>query len=154
MKKMYANLCLLSLLVLFSREVSGQQLQLLSEKFATSVHEKYPAWRLSRKEMKSASTFYVWETEKQPQAVFVSIYPTESEQTAAERLRRGMMIMQIPPKSELKNLGDEAFLYQSNGSEACTIVFRKSGFFIRIAAPSLAIGRDFANTLLELIASK
>ncbi len=105
-----------SLLVLLGCSM-GAVTQDLSQSIESSIQNNESDWQLSAKKLRPAqellphSTSYWWKSGEQ--SVVVEVFVNPSEQTASALLRQYAFRIPVAPKEELKDLGDQALLYQS-----------------------------------------
>ena len=151
MKLTILLLTIASLLITFSVNLK-QDFSFLLDKVETSMKVNKPNWKLTEKEVTSKSGRYEWKLDKQ--YVTASIYPTRSEEDAIELLKQTMRRVPVGPKSKLSELGDEAYLYKSDGHEGSMILIRKANTFIQINSSRLEHAEAFAKDINTLIQSK
>ena len=113
-----------------------------------SIRSNEPTWQLSAKERQPKSTIYRWKAGNEN--VVAEVFVTSSKQAASDLLQEHAFRVPVPPKQKLKDLGDEALLYQS-GSAAGMILFRRSNVFILLTGSSLTHARRFANHIVNVI---
>jgi hypothetical protein len=131
----------------------AQDAQSLISKVEDNFKTKHPDWRFLYKQIDATNTVYVYYIEKI--ALQFLIGYTDSEEMATKEYENYKHGMPVGPKAQLKDLGDEAVLYQSNGREKCSIYFRKSNVVVvMIGAPSFTVAEGLAKEIAGLIPNK
>ena len=114
-----------------------------------SIKNNEPTWQLSAKERQPKSTIYRWKAGNEN--VVAEVFVTSSKQAASDLLQEHAFRVPVPPKQKLKDLGDEALLYQSGSAANGMILFRRSNVFILLTGSSLSHARRFANHIVNVI---
>ena len=137
-----------SILLLFFGSMAAVTQDLLSL-IEGSVKDNEPTWQLSAKERLPKSTIYRWKAGNEK--VVAEVFVTSSKQAASDLLQEHAFRVPVPPKQKLKDLGDEALLYQSGSAANGMILFRRSNVFILLTGSSLTHTRRFASHIVSVI---
>lgn len=126
-----------------------QDRKVILERARRYIEEKELTWKLESKEdLKDGQVFY-WKSDKQSATVSIVIFSSEDE--AKTRLLKKVNMVPVPHKSKINNFGDEAFLYQSEGSRTCMLLIRKETVFIQVNADECANAEKFAKHTIKSI---
>ena len=138
---------------LFITPFNAQDVHTFSSKVDDHIKNKHPDWRSLMKQIDGTDISNVWFVEEK-KALQCLIGYTASEQAAKREYDNYNHGFSVGPTAQLKNLGDEAVFYQSNGSEACTIIFRKSNVAVLLMGGPCVVSKGLAQEIAELIANK
>jgi hypothetical protein len=119
------------------------------ERVRSYIEEKEPTWKLDRKEELNDGQVFHWRSDKQ--RVTVSIVTFSSEDETITHLSKQLIMVPVPYKSKINNLGNEAFLYQSAGTKTCMLLIRKETVFIQVNADECADAEKFAKHIIKSI---
>lgn len=109
------------ILVIVGCNAMASRLQ-LSSLIESSMKDKEPNWRLYSKEAEPRSTIYIWKSGKD--ILVAKVFVTASEQAASDTFRKYARRFAVPPKERLKDLGDEALIFQSDNFPSGSLLFR------------------------------
>jgi hypothetical protein len=79
----------------------------------------------------------------------IHVFTTGSPKEAAAALQKRMNMVQVGPTAELKNLGDEAYIWKGPNQDTGIIRFRKGNFVIEVNASKSAIAEKFSAYAVE-----
>jgi len=130
----------------------GPTQELQSSTIEASIKSKEPGWELSAKETEAKSTLYRWKSGRE--SVEVLVFVTASPQAAADKLEEYARHVPVPPKEKVQGLGEKALLFQSQNTDVCMILFRRSNVFFHINGSLPANAKRFAKHLDDLVANK
>ena len=123
-------------------------MMLYLERVVEHIQENEQTWTLNRKEdFKKGRVFY-WQSGKQ--RVDVSIVLLASSEDAKTHLYNTINQVPVPYKSKMENLGDEAVLYQSEGTTRSMLLLRRGTIFIQVNADEFTHGKKFAEYIIGL----
>jgi hypothetical protein len=146
--KMSLSPVIILLFVFNAMGIPLQNQSVILERVERYLEEKEPAWKLYRKEDVKHGRVFDWQSGKQ--RISVSIRTFTSADEARTDLRNTMMKVTAPPKSEIKSLGDEAFLYQSEGTNRCMLLIRRGTNLIQVNADEFAQAEKFSKHIISL----
>jgi|SRR5215467_5717771 len=126
-----------------------QDRQIVLERARRYIEEQEPTWKLDSKEDLNGGQVFYWKSDKQSVTVSIVIFSSEDE--AKTCLLKKVNMVPVPPKSKINNLGDEAVLYQSEGSRRCMLLIRKETVFIQVNADECADAEKFAKHIIKSI---
>jgi hypothetical protein len=130
----------------------GGQTRELQATIENSIKLKEPAWELSAKESEPKSTFYRWISGRE--WVEIHVFVTASPQAAADQLEEYARHVPVPPKEKVQGLGEKALFYQSQNTDVCMILFRRSDVFFHINGSMPTNAKRFAKHLDDLLANR
>ena len=130
-------------------ETPLQDRQDIFERVRRYIEEKESAWKLDRKEDLNDGQVFHWKSDKQ--CAIVSIETFSSEEESRTYLLKNITKVSVSYKSKINDLGDEAFLYQSKGSDACALLIRKGTVYIQVNADECANAERFARHITTSI---
>jgi hypothetical protein len=146
-------LTVIALLITLSSSASlAQDVQSFSSKVDDNFKNKHPDWKFVSKAIEGTNITYNWFIGNKGLQCLVSY--TASEQAAKkdyDNINRGFS---VGPKAELKDLGDEAVLYQTKGYDRSSMVLRKSNVVVLIYSPTFAAADSLAREIAGLIPNK
>lgn len=126
----------------------------LLEKFERIGPEMGGGFKLRGKDMEVTPTIvqvtYDWELNGK-EGVLVGVLVSKTEQAASQQIQNAVGRMSVGPNRQLEKFGDEAYLYQSAGTDACMIIARSGKIVIQLNAPTEAIGIQFVKALITAI---
>jgi hypothetical protein len=146
----------LSLLIAcWSFSVLAQEKPKLFSNIERVFHEKEPSWKVERIYPNNTSEDIVFRSGKNQASVQIAIWKTEKEAEdvfAGESLAFDNTAGKKQVKTLLPKLGDENHIWTNRGSTAWpTIKFRKKNVNVTVFAPSLVVGKRFAQYVLQQI---
>lgn len=151
--KLFICLCVFATsMAVFSASQNSQDLSSLLAKIERSAKTNKPIWQLKVKDVNDQSGHYEWRLDKQ--YVTVSLRSSLSETEASELLKQAMRRVPVAPKSKLTGLGNEAYLYKSDGQDGSMILIRKANVFIQVNSSHLEPAQSFAKDISDLVQSK
>jgi len=118
------------------------------DKVHGTLTTKEPGWKITRKESEGSRTTYQWEMEGVGKAN-IHIFTNGSPEEAAVTLQKLINRVQVGPIVQLKNLGDEAYIWRSG-----IIRFRKGNFVIEVVATKPAIAEKLSAYAAEAVPEK
>src|SRR5215510_13105857 len=127
-------------------EASLQDRQEIFERVRRYIEEKEPAWKLDRKEDLNDGQVFHWKSDKQRATISIETFSSEEE--SRTHLLKNVTRVPVPYQSKINDLGDEAFLYQSKGSDACSLLIRKGTAYIQVNADECASAEQFAKHII------
>jgi hypothetical protein len=139
--------CAMLLLTCISITMSTQAPQSAATSLLDKAHDaltaKEPGWKITNKESSGNRTTYRWEMAGSGKAE-IHVFTTDSPNEAATALQKRMNMVQVGPTAELKNLGDEAYIWKGPNHDTGIIRFRKGNFVIEVNASKSAIAEKFS----------
>jgi len=146
--KLSVSLIMILFCIFTSMGTSWQNKAIILERVVEHIQAKEPAWNLNRKEDLDNGRVFHWQSGKQ--RVDVSIVILASSEEAKAYLYNKINQVPVPYKSKMENLGDEAVLYQSEGTTRCMLLMRRGTIFIQVNADEFTNGKKFAEYVVGL----
>jgi len=118
----------------------------LYTRITTATEKNEPDWKLARRALLPDQLVMRWDSNKDRLIVAVSILPSVAK--AKEVLKSEVDQMEnrpspTPPKTELKDFGDECYMLKSNDGAGAHILFRQGIYYVHVGAPTEEVARRF-----------
>lgn len=152
MKNLLMSLFLVSFLVCIASTVVSQDMPSLRKNAEDTVKAKNPAWRLLTKQERGKEITYQWGNNKAD--VTLTIFYGTSQQEAMDRMKRAVDSLSVGPAKQLADIGDEAYLWKTEGNGFAGIRFRKANVYIDLSGSSVALVEDLARKLANHVQTK
>lgn len=149
MKNLSMVLFLVSVLLCFAISVVGQDMPSFRKNAEETVKAKNPAWKLITKQERDKEITYQWGNDKAD--VTLTIFYGTSQLEAIDRMKKALDSLSVGPGKELAGIGDEAYLWKTEGSGFAGIRFRKANVYIDLSGSSVALVEDLAKKLANHI---
>ncbi|HEU4508687.1 MAG TPA: hypothetical protein VFR78_10645 [Pyrinomonadaceae bacterium] len=104
--------------------------------------------KLERKEEKAKEAVYFWGTAGD--GVQLLVFRGASRKEAIERMQTFIKFLPVGPGTKRKDIGEEAYSWESDNTDFAGIRFRKGKVFIDLVAPK-DMTEDLARDLAKLI---
>jgi hypothetical protein len=124
------------------------------DKVHNALTAEEPGWKRTRKESIGNRTTYRWKMGEIGAEIHIFTYSSPAEAAAA--LQQRMMRVQVGPTAELKNLGDEAYIWSSPHPDLDIeiIRFRKGNYVIDLGASKSEIAKKLSAYTAEAVPEK
>ena len=146
--KLSISLIMILFCIFTNMGASRQNKAIILERVVEHIQAKEQAWNLNRKEDINNGRVFHWQSGKQ--RVDISIIILASSEEAKAYLYNKINQVPVPYKSKIENLGDEAVLYQSEGTTRSMLLMRRGTIFIQVNADEFTQGKKFAEYVISL----
>jgi hypothetical protein len=157
--------CIVLTMLLFTASGVGQSNTDSFTRIETSVAQKQPGWKLTKKRLypKIEQGLFVWENGKS--VVAIHVFLCDSADEASTRLKTlpllynggGSDVASLNMtvlRATVPHLGDENFLWEAHDKEGVMGVdFRKGRVVVHTNASSIAVAEQFAMQIAEAIST-
>ena len=153
MRQPVSTLVFLSFLLSVSVTAVAQDFASLLERAKKAVAAKDPSLELvSKRQERENEVVYQWSSSEG--GVRLLVFFGGSEQEATEKMRFSLKILSRGAGERVSDIGGEAYLAKNDVTGRGIVRFRKSNVYIDVAAPSVALAKDLAKGLADLIEGK
>lgn len=150
MRKSTSIILSLTLLLYSSMANTAQNHSSLADKIEHSVKAKESNWKLERQLSNGKRVVDHWTSNNEE--VSVSISELESALEATKQMYASANLIPVSNRKKIKNLGDEANLWESyNHKGATTIHLRQGKVLVYVNASSPGLAKRFAKYVVDQI---
>ena len=135
-----------------ARTAMAQKPKKVADRVEQALKTKEPGWKLARKMGSEVTVIHQWKF--RGEEVGYSITEHASPEAAAESFEFTASTIAVGGPTELKGIGDKAYLWPGDSRRSTALHFRKDNVHVALNAPSVTLAKRFARHIEKEIDDK